>query len=359
MCERRLVRLSEVSEKSLTWIWLGYLPIGAIADLSGDPGTGKSRITYDLAARITSGQPMPTGSDSSPPAGVVILQGEDTVDTMLKPTLVAAGADLNRIFIYDPKKFGDQPLTLPDDLELVGEAAVKVDAKLVIIDPTTVFFACNVNSDQSVRRALKPVANFAKKLGLAVLLVRHLVKANTGNPLHQAAGSIAWIAAARCAMRAMNDPTSSDPHRHLLVQIKSNLISSPSLAYRTVMPNGHVLLEWLGTSTFAAKDLNRAEHEEGTRGWEAAEVLFLILRDGPAPAQFVIAKAGQEGVARRTLERAKIQLRVRSERHQLQYGWHWLWRLPDEENPVLHYFTEKYAALDAESQENTLTPAAT
>ena len=350
--ERKLVRLSEIPQKVLNWIWPGYLAIGAISDLSGDPGGGKSRIAYDLTTRITTGQPMPGGGAASPPAGVVLLQGEDTVDTMVKPALTAAGADLTRVFIYDPKKFADQPLRLPDDLDLVGEAADQIHAKLVVVDPTTVFFSCNANSDQSVRKALKPLADFAEDKGLAVLLVRHLNKANAHNPLYQAAGSIAWIAAARCAIRAMNDPTNSDPHRHLLVQIKTNLVSAPSLAYRTVVINGQVAVDWLGTSSFGSKDLNRAEYEEGTKLWEAAEVLFLCLRDGAEPARFVIRRGREEGVAKRTLERAKILLRVKSEREDYTVGWRWMWRLPAEENPVLHYFTEKYAALDAESQEN-------
>ena len=70
----------------------------------------------------------------------------------------------------------------------------------------------------------------------------------------------------------------------------------------------------------------------------------------------MIKRGSEEGVAKRTLERAKILLRVKSEREDYTVAWRWMWRLPTEENPVLHYFTEKYAALDAESQENEVDP---
>jgi hypothetical protein len=349
--ERRLTRLSDVQEKPLKWIWPGYLAEGVTTDFSGDPGTAKSTITYDLVTRITTGQPMPNSMEAIPPAGAVLLQGEDLADSMVKPALAAAGADLNRIFIYDPKKFVGQPLVLPDDLSLIKEAAAAVQAKLLVIDPVTVFFACNANSDQSVRKSLKPLASYAEHAGLAVMLVRHLNKSNSGNLLYQASGSIAWTAAARCAIRVINDPTNNDPHRHLLVQTKTNLISAPTLAYRTVMSGNHVTVEWLGTSSFGVRDLAKGEFEDGTKLWEAMEVLYLILKGGPEQAQEIYRRGAREGVARRTLERAKKTLRIKTGRAGHPIYWHWEWRLPNESNPVLHYLQEKYAVADAPAQQ--------
>lgn len=69
---------------------------------------------------------MPGCSEGSPPAGVVLLQGEDAVDSVVKPALASAGADLDRIFTYDRKDFVEQPLVLPKDLSLVGQAAAEV-----------------------------------------------------------------------------------------------------------------------------------------------------------------------------------------------------------------------------------------
>lgn len=349
--ERHLTRLADIEQKPLDWLWPGWLPLGTIVDFSGDPGQAKSGIAYDLAARITTGQPMPNCTNAAPPAGVVLIQGEDLVDTMVKPTLLAAGADVARIFVYDPKGFAGQPLTLPDDLQLVADAVAEVHAKLVVIDPATVFFACNPNSEPSVRRALQPITDFAQQAGVTVLLVRHLNKNDGGNLLYQAGGSIAWIAAARSAPRAISDPASSDPHRHLLVQIKTNLPSEPTLAYRTVLQNGCIGVQWLGNSSFTAKEMNIGQLEERTRRREAMDILFLILRNGPLHVEEVIRKAKQQGVAKRTLERAKVTLGVRSQRHDYGFHWHWEWQLPEDENAVLHALRQKYEALDAESQE--------
>lgn len=349
--ERRLVRLSEVEQKPLNWLWPGYLAIGTISNLSGDPGGGKSRIAYDIAARVSTGQPLPGCTEGSSPAGVVLLQGEDAVDTMVRPALVSAGADLQRVAVPDANALQGQPLVLPNDMKLVEVAAAQVQAKLVVVDPVTVYFPCNHNSAESVRAALRPLTEFAEAAGIAVLLVQHLNKSGSGNPLYKVGGSTAWIAAARSAMMAINDPTSSDPYKHLLVPIKTNLIAAPSLVYRTVLEGDQVGVEWLGASGFTVRDLNKSEYEDGSRLWEAMEVLYLILRDGPLFAAEVVDRARYEQVAKRTLERAKAMLRVKAERKAYKSAWRWVWRLPDDENAALHYLREKYEALDASAQD--------
>jgi hypothetical protein len=51
--ERQLTRLCQIPTKTLDWVWPGYLAVGAITDVSGDPGEGKSRIAYDIVSRVT------------------------------------------------------------------------------------------------------------------------------------------------------------------------------------------------------------------------------------------------------------------------------------------------------------------
>jgi putative DNA primase/helicase len=96
--ERKLVRLTEVEQKAVEWLWQGYLPAGAITDLSGDPAQAKSRGSYDLAARVTKGKPILGSSAGLPPADVVLLQAEDSVAGTVKPALVAAGGDISWVF---------------------------------------------------------------------------------------------------------------------------------------------------------------------------------------------------------------------------------------------------------------------
>jgi hypothetical protein len=54
------ILLSDVVEESVEWLWEGRIPLGKLTVIDGDPGTGKSALTTDLAARVSTGRQMPT-----------------------------------------------------------------------------------------------------------------------------------------------------------------------------------------------------------------------------------------------------------------------------------------------------------
>jgi hypothetical protein len=353
---RRLIRMAEVEKESVDWVWKDYLAAGTITVLSGDPGQGKSLLACDLSARITQGQPMPGCIEEAPPAGVVLIPGEDNVSATVKPALAAAGADLNRILVYDPREFSNRPLILPDDLSLVQEAVAEVQARLIVIDPAPEFFNCNSNSEQSVRRALRPLAELAESAKLAILLILHLNKHCTTNSLYRTIGSIAWNAAARAVWQAMPDPIASDPHRHVLVVVKSNLAAPPTRAYRTLKVSDQLTVDWLGITDVGVNQLSHEEHEKRSKKRDAMEVLFLILREGPRSAKDVYREAREHGVATKTLQCAKAILGVESGRRTGKYRWYWEWFLPDQDTAIIHSLREKYAALDAPTTEEIVSP---
>jgi hypothetical protein len=57
------VLLSEVEAERVEWLWEGRIPLGKITLIDGDPGTGKSAVTTDLAARVSVGKPWPDGAE--------------------------------------------------------------------------------------------------------------------------------------------------------------------------------------------------------------------------------------------------------------------------------------------------------
>ncbi|MHB1011165.1 MAG: DnaB-like helicase N-terminal domain-containing protein, partial [Propionibacteriaceae bacterium] len=71
------IRLSEVQGECVTWLWPGRIPFAKMTVLDGDPGLGKSTLSFDIAARLSRGHTMPDGTGSATPAGVVILSAED------------------------------------------------------------------------------------------------------------------------------------------------------------------------------------------------------------------------------------------------------------------------------------------
>src|SRR3990172_3145876 len=89
-----LLCLADVVPKPVRWLWPGHIPLGKLTIIDGDPGLGKSLMTLDLAARTSTGSPMPDGSrgDVQGPAGVVLLTAEDDPEDTIRPRLHAAGA---------------------------------------------------------------------------------------------------------------------------------------------------------------------------------------------------------------------------------------------------------------------------
>ena len=88
-----VTNLADVVEEPISWLWPGRLAFGKFNLLDGDPGDGKSLFTIDLAARVTTGRPLPGFYSGSEAASVVILAAEDGVADTIKPRFTAAGGD--------------------------------------------------------------------------------------------------------------------------------------------------------------------------------------------------------------------------------------------------------------------------
>jgi len=80
------VFLSQVEAQPVHWLWQKRIPLGKITLLDGDPGMGKSLLAIDLAARVSSGLPMPDGTPG-PQGGVIMIAPEDGAGDTLRPRL--------------------------------------------------------------------------------------------------------------------------------------------------------------------------------------------------------------------------------------------------------------------------------
>src|SRR5438552_1105168 len=90
--------LSRLVSRPVDWLWPARLARGKLSIFDGDPALGKSLVTLDLCARITTGRPFPDGAPAIRPGNVLIINGEDTAEDTVAPRLRALGADLDRAF---------------------------------------------------------------------------------------------------------------------------------------------------------------------------------------------------------------------------------------------------------------------
>ncbi|WP_273843177.1 AAA family ATPase [Rubrobacter calidifluminis] len=330
--------LDAVEPEEVSWLWPGRIPLGKITLIDGDPGTGKSAMTTDLAARVTRGRMWPDGAQC-PAGGVVLLSAEDGLADTIRPRLDAAGADTSKILALTAvrdERGHERQLAIPEDLDLIEDAVRSVGALLVVIDPLMAYLAGDVNShrDQDVRRALAPLAHLAERTGAAVVVVRHLNKAQGGNPIYRGGGSIGIVGAARAGMLVAKDP--EDERRRVLAPVKSNLAPpAPSLLFSLTQAHksGAVRVEWHGESNHDAASLLSApqDPEERSALDEAKELLGELLADGEVEASAVMAEARRAQISERTLKRAKRELGILSERRgdcNKRGGGTWFWKLP-------------------------------
>ena len=330
-----VVRLGHVDAEPVHWLSPGRLAAGKITILDGDPGLGKSTLLCDWAARLTRGFPLPGGKPGSPRA-VFILSAEDDLHDTIRPRIDAAGGDPDQIIsllaVPDGSPSG-RPFVIPGDLPVLEALVLRASAALVIVDPLMAYLhrRHNAYSDQDVRRALAAMKTLGERTGAAIVVVRHLNKTASTNPLYRGGGSIGIIGAARCGLLLAQDP--ENPRRRILAATKGNLgHPPPSLAFRldAVPPLGVTRVAWEGITPWTAAALLRAtgeSDEERSALGEARAWLRQVLADGPRPAREVVAEARTLGIAVRTYHAARKAEGVISRKEQVVNGV-WILTLP-------------------------------
>lgn len=90
-----LTRADQIEMLPTHWLWEKRIPLGELAILAGKEGIGKSTAAYTLAADITKG--TLEGRHQGCPKSVVVAATEDDWARTVKPRLVGAGADCEKI----------------------------------------------------------------------------------------------------------------------------------------------------------------------------------------------------------------------------------------------------------------------
>ena len=335
------VCMDTVRASPVQWAWENRIPLQALSVLAGDAGLGKSTLTLHFAAQWSRGQAA--GALQGTPTNVLIASAEDSAETTLKPRLRVTNADMSRIHIVQMRKSGVLGgITLPDDIEAVTSRMEELEARILIIDPLFAHLSGKVNSfkDQDLRRALAPLAQMAEQFKSAVIAVLHLNKDEQKDILGRISGSMATVAAARSVLLAAPDVYDPDDPTRFLGHIKCNVGRlAVTLAYH--IEERHLSIDGQAIPTSAlvweaerpevkARDLlARTERVDRNKREEATEWLSEYLRESPQPAEDIYATGKKLGFSESTLDRAKKDRRIKSQKH--NFNGKWVWALPPEE----------------------------
>ena len=298
----KIIRMSDVELTPVEWLWKPYLPFGKLSVLQGNPGEGKTYFAMHLAAACTNGKLLPN-MERMEPFNVIYQTAEDGLGDTVKPRLIEAGADLDRVLVIDDS---DVQLTISD--ERIEKAIIENNAKLVIIDPIQAYLGADVDMNRAneVRPIFMRLGQVAQRTGCAILLIGHLNKAAGMQSLQRGLGSIDIAAAVRSVM--FIGKLKHDPTMRILTHEKSSLAPpGVSLAFSLGDEGG---FRWVGEYDITADEmLSGIEPQRETKTQQAKDLICTLLAGGKQALSEDIDKAALErGIPGRTVRDAKREL---------------------------------------------------
>ena len=298
----KIIRMSDVELTPVEWLWKPYLPFGKLSVLQGNPGEGKTYFAMHLAAACTNGKLLPN-MERMEPFNVIYQTAEDGLGDTVKPRLIEAGADLDRVLVIDDS---DVQLTLSD--ERIEKAIIENNARLVIIDPIQAYLGADVDMNRAneVRPIFMRLGQVAQRTGCAILLIGHLNKAAGMQSLQRGLGSIDIAAAVRSVM--FIGKLKHDPTMRILTHEKSSLAPpGASLAFSLGDEGG---FRWVGEYDITADEmLSGVEPQRETKTKQAKDLICTLLAGGKRVFSEDIDKAALErGIPGRTVRDAKREL---------------------------------------------------
>lgn len=316
-----IIRASEVEPKEVKWLWYPYIPFGKVTILQGDPGDRKSTLALKVASILTKGDPLPfTDEEPREPVTVIYQTTEDDLDDTVVPRFLSSDGNAERlIFIKENEKrltFGDPRLI---------EAIRNYDAKVLILDPLSAYIGenCSMNMANETRAEFNHLIETAKATDCAVLIVAHMNKMRSTEPLYRTVGSIDVVGAARSVLSVVRTNNKGNPNERLLVQVKSNLSSTGSAIVFEVSEDGVNFIDEIEMTAKEAFELSGPKMGRPSEKCdEAKRFIEKFLGDGkPHPASECIQKLKAAGFKESTFKKAKRKLGVVTDKPSFGFTW--------------------------------------
>jgi hypothetical protein len=281
-----------------------------------------------VIAAATTGTPLP-GADTTEPVNVLFQSAEDGLADTIKPRLEKLAADYSRVNTIDDE---EEPLSFLDDR--IEKAIVSTNAKVFVFDPIQAFLGGkSLNNASAVRPMMRHLAGVAKRTGCAIIILGHLNKSGL-KALYRGLGSIDVSAAARSILTvgSLGDDLS------VAVHSKSNLFTKgTSQAFSLDPVEGftwdgecEITLEELFSNKKVKKpakpsatDLRETQLDKAQKFIQST----LADNDNSMAACEIESLANKNGIAKKTLQRAKEALGVTSVKNSDK----WFWELPISE----------------------------
>lgn len=316
-------KYSDLKAEHLEWLWAGKIPNIGVSLFDGDPETGKTTTTIYVAAKVSKGGLFPNCKKPTKQGSVLIISGEDSHPAIVKPRLMAAGADLDKVerivTVRTTIGTASKDESLVDLMAIMDVLEEKIktmpDFRLLILDTLTSYLGGRkINDTGEMKAYLDSLSEMSYRLGFAVIVIHHFNKNEDAAAAYRSLGATGIRAAVRGEWGFVQDK--HDSERFLMLCGKASWGKKDTgLAFR--IEGKEISIDdkptWPGYCKFedgviqeTLKDVLGQNQKKGSpKKDEAIELLRDHLRDGQEHNSLdVIAVAEQHGISERTLRKA-------------------------------------------------------
>ncbi len=355
----RKYKLEAVTQEEMehpVWLWEGYLQANQLTHHAGNSGQGKSPVSRDLIARVSSGAPWPDGKPNTfEKRMVLVLASEDDWNTVITPHLVLAGANLDNIKRFkmttvEGDTVSEAITALDRDIAQLEECLkdYKDQVGMIVIDPITNYLGkCSMNKEDEVRGLLMPLAELAQRHIVSINTLGHLNKDTNKLLLDRVMGAAAFKGVARQTLFYVQDEESESEFAHVLGFGRKT--TTPGMRYVTEeraleikgRPSKIVCVKWCGTSKLDIEDalITPSKLSDRSASKQVQLLMKSMLRDG-----FKSSTAVEEAIKREGIELVNWQKAARKVAKSGKNNNIWGWELKVEKQSEFDLNKEEEAA---------------
>ena len=307
-----VMKMSEVEETVVQWLWYPFIPFGKVTLIQGNPGKGKTWLAMAIAAYCTNGKELPNALPIEP-FNVLYQTAEDGIADTIKPRLAKCGADMTRVrFINEEEK----QLSMTDDR--IEKAIRQNNVRLMIMDPIQAYLGANVDMNRAneIRPLFRHLSTIAERTGCAIVLIGHLNKSSGSQSDYRSLGSIDIAAAVRSILFVEKVEKEKEQDIRVVYQQKDSLAKKENPVAFSLGEEG---LTWLGEYDISIEDLlmGKAGTKKETKLEKAQKlILELLTKRKVMCLEELEAELLAYGISSRTGRDARKQLESR-----LSYDW--------------------------------------